>query len=135
MRIVTLDIKRGGGTRIERIGRFVAELNAGVLLLTKHRVGVIENTPRCRLTKTGYRRRSVASDSPKAHSVLLATNTAFTTDGSASGQGCGRTPAGCPVIRTVGCPPWTKLAIPLLCRRFRSLPCAGLITRREEQFR
>ena len=79
MRIVSWNIRHGGGTRIDAILRCVAEYRPDVLVLVEFRQGQGGDKLRGGLSAQGLSEQAVASAGPKQNSVLLASRKPFET--------------------------------------------------------
>jgi exodeoxyribonuclease-3 len=77
MRIVSWNIRHGGGTRIDAILRCVAKHRPDVLVLVEFRQGLCGDKLRAGLSAQGLGEQALASAGPKQNSVLLASRKPF----------------------------------------------------------
>ncbi len=72
MRIATLNIRHGGGTRVSAILRYLPTLDADVLILTEFRSGATGSAIRSNLAAQGYSLQAHSSNDPSVNAVLMA---------------------------------------------------------------
>jgi exodeoxyribonuclease III len=77
MRILTLNIRHGGGKRVDRIVGFIRELDPDVLVLTEYRANVNSLPLQTALFEHGYKWQASSSNDPRQNSVFLASRTSF----------------------------------------------------------
>lgn len=79
MRIVSWNIRHGGGTRIAAILRCLAEYRPDVLVLVEFRQGQGGDRLRGELSQHGLSEHAIATAGPKQNSVLIAARKSFET--------------------------------------------------------
>jgi exonuclease III len=72
MRLATLNIRHGGGTRVSVILQFIRKLNADVLVVTEFRTGSTGSAIQAGLATLGYSFNSRSSSEFRQNSVLIA---------------------------------------------------------------
>lgn len=71
MRLLSLNLRHGGGTRIPAIAEFLGQSDADILVLTEFRAGRPGEKMEAALETLGYRNRWRSVDMPKTNGVLM----------------------------------------------------------------
>lgn len=77
MRLVSLNIRHGGGTRIPGLVKYLRKLDADVIVLTEFRENANANQLRSSLAAQGLTHFTTASTLPKENSVCIFSNAEF----------------------------------------------------------
>lgn len=72
MRIATLNLRHGGGQRVQKLIEFIASLDVDAIVLTEFRCGHSGNQIQSELLATGYKHQSSSSVERAKNCVLLA---------------------------------------------------------------
>src|SRR5580765_7918495 len=77
MRILTMNIRHGGGRRVARIVSFIAPLSADTVVLTEYRANEKGRSIGSDLFAQGYVWQAASSAEPKENSVYIASRHRF----------------------------------------------------------
>ena len=77
MRLLTLNIRHGGGKRVDSIVNFLSRFSADVIVLTEYKENSNAPTFKTRLFELGYKWQASSSIVPKENSVFLASRSPF----------------------------------------------------------
>lgn len=78
MRLLTVNIQHGGGTRVDRIAAFLGSLAPDVAVLTEYREGESGKALRAKLSAQGYLWQAASSLEPKQNGVCVVSKQPFT---------------------------------------------------------